>query len=65
MTRPGYSMRLHPHFVWAVESGVLTWAQAQTLQELPPWETEQTVDDETAAVMRLYLWWLRTTDRAQ
>jgi hypothetical protein len=68
MTRPAYSLRpmpLHPQFVWAVESGVLTWAEATALAALPPWETVRTVDDETAVVMRRHLWWLRTTDRAQ
>lgn len=68
MSRPGYSTRpmpLHPQFVWAVESGVLTLAEATTLASLPPWETVRTVDDETAVLMRRYLWWLRTIDRPQ
>jgi hypothetical protein len=65
MTRPGYSVRLHPQFVWAVESGVLTWEQAQSLAALPPWETEGSVDDETAVLMRRYLWWLRPIERPQ
>ena len=65
MTSLGYSMSLHPQFVWAVESGVLTWTEARSLAALPPWETVRTVDDETAVLMRRYLWWLRTIDRPQ
>ena len=55
---------MHPQLEWAMQAGVLTWSEAMRLAELDPWDTEETVDRETAAAMRRYLYWLGWTDRS-
>ena len=56
---------LHYQLAWAWQSGVLTLEEATALQQLAPWETEETVDEETAVLIRRYLWWLRAARTAQ
>lgn len=56
---------LHHQLAWAWQAGALTLEEARTLNQLAPWETEETVDEETAALIRRYLWWLRVARTAQ
>lgn len=56
---------LYHQLAWAWQSGVLTLEEARALQNLAPWETEETVDEATAALIRRYLWWLRGSKTAQ